>query len=108
VIPNLCNDLHDCSVATGDTWLSSHMKAYASYALSNDSLLIVTFDEDNGSHANHIYTVFVGDDVKPGSYSQTINHFSVLRTLKDSYCLPHDGAAASATPITNSSIYDGS
>jgi hypothetical protein len=108
VIPNLCNDMHDCSVATGDAWLKSHLSAYASYALSNDSLLIVTFDEDNGTHGNHIYTVFIGDDVKPGSYGQTINHFSVLRTLEDSYGLPHDGAAASATPITNSWIYDGS
>jgi hypothetical protein len=23
VVPNLCNDMHDCSVATGDTWLEN-------------------------------------------------------------------------------------
>jgi phosphatidylinositol-3-phosphatase len=106
VIPNLCNDMHDCSVATGDAWMSSHMSAYAQWAKNNDSLLIVTFDEDNGSHGNQIPTIFYGDDVKTGQYSTRINHYNLLRTLEDSYGLPHNGAAASATPITNTWIYD--
>ena len=100
VIPNLCNDMHNCSVATGDSWLSAHMKAYADWAVANDSLLIVTFDEDDGSHGNQIATIFVGAHVVPGNYSEHINHFSILRTLEDEYGLAHDGAAAGSAPIT--------
>src|SRR5438105_935267 len=27
ITPNMCNDMHDCSIATGDAWLSSHLPA---------------------------------------------------------------------------------
>jgi phosphatidylinositol-3-phosphatase len=101
VIPNLCNDMHNCSVATGDAWMSSHMNAYAQWAKANNSLLIATFDEDNGSHGNQIATIFYGAHVTTGKYSTHITHYSLLRTLEDAYGLPHDGAAASATPITD-------
>jgi acid phosphatase len=99
VVPDLCNDMHNCSVATGDTWLSSHLSAYASWAVSNNSLLIVTFDENNGAAGNIIPTVFVGAHVKPGTYSEHVNHYSLLRMLEDAYGMPYDGAAASATPM---------
>ena len=29
VIPNLCDDMHDCSVAAGDAWLRAHIGGYA-------------------------------------------------------------------------------
>src|SRR5216683_3318755 len=43
VIPNLCSDMHDCPVATGDAWLRTHIDRYAQWAMTHDSLLIVTF-----------------------------------------------------------------
>ena len=100
VIPDLCNDMHNCSVATGDAWLKAHLSAYATWATSNDSLLIVTFDENEGTAGNGIPMIFVGAHVTPGNYSETINHYSVLRMLEDEYGLPHNGGAATATPIT--------
>jgi phosphatidylinositol-3-phosphatase len=45
VVPNLCDDMHDCSVATGDTWLRDHVDAYVRWAADNDSLFVLTFDE---------------------------------------------------------------
>jgi phosphatidylinositol-3-phosphatase len=30
VTPNMCNDMHDCSIGTGKSWLQSHLDAYAS------------------------------------------------------------------------------
>jgi len=39
--------------------------------------------------------------VKTGTYGEHINHYNVLRTLEDFYGLPHAGASASATPITD-------
>jgi hypothetical protein len=101
VAPNLCNDMHDCSVGTGDSWLKSHMDSYAQWAKTHNSLLIVTFDEDNSASLNHIYTAFVGAHVKAGTYSEKITHYTVLRTLEASYGLSAIGGAASVSPITD-------
>ena len=101
VIPNLCNDMHDCSVATGDSWLRARLGGYVSWAMTHHSLLIVTWDEDDGSAGNQIPTIFVGQVVKPGRYSELINHYSVLATIEAAYGLPRDGDATSAKPITD-------
>ncbi len=56
VVPNLCSDMHDCSVSTGDTWLKNNLGAYATWAKTHNSLLVVTFDEDNRLSGNKIPT----------------------------------------------------
>jgi hypothetical protein len=62
--------------------------------------LIVTYDEDDFTSTNKIATVFYGANVAVGIYSQTINHYNVLRTIEEASRLTtHAGAAASATPI---------
>jgi hypothetical protein len=101
VSPNLCNDMHDCSIATGNTWLQNNMVPYANWALTHNSLLIVTFDEDSGSSVNQIMTFFVGQHVKVGQYSEQINHYNVLRTLETAYGLSAIGNAASAAAVTD-------
>ena len=69
--------------------------------MSNNSLLIVTFDEDQGTSSNHIATIFVGPMVKPGKYAEKINHYNVLRTIEDMFGLGRLGSSKSATPITD-------
>jgi hypothetical protein len=103
VIPNLCNDMHDCSVATGDSWLRTHLSAYARWAMTHDSLLIITWDEDDGSQSNQIPTIFAGQLVRPGVYGERITHYSVLATLEAAYGLPRigNGTARVQLPITN-------
>lgn len=101
VVPNLSNDMHDGTIATGDTWLKNHLGDYAQWATTHNSLLIITFDEDDDSGGNNIATLFYGQPVHPGTYTEHINHFTVLRTIEDMYGLRHAGAAASASPITN-------
>jgi acid phosphatase len=100
VTPDMCNDMHDCSVGTGDAWLRSHLDGYAQWAKAHNSLLVVTFDEDNLLALNRIHTTFVGAGVKPGSYSSKITHYTVLRTIESAYGLPALGGAASVSPIT--------
>jgi hypothetical protein len=97
----MCNDMHDCSVATGDSWLKSRLDGYVQWAKTHNSLLITTFDEDDFTGTNRIATIFNGQPVKPGTYGENVNHFRVLRTVEDMYGLPHAGAAATATPITD-------
>jgi hypothetical protein len=100
VIPDLCHDMHDCSVGTGDAWLRQHLEGYARWAMTHDSLLIVTWDEDDGLHSNHIATIFVGQQVRPGRYGRPIDHYNVLRTIEQAYGLPYRGEAARHYPIT--------
>lgn len=102
VIPNLCNDMHDCSVSTGDAWLSSHISSYINWAKTHNSLLILTWDEDDDlTQANRIITLFAGANIKPGAYTEWINHYSVLRTLENMFGLTALGNASAATPITD-------
>jgi acid phosphatase len=100
VVPNLCNDMHDCSVGTGDTWLKSKLGSYATWAKTHNSALIVTFDEDNSSYGNKIATIFYGAHVKTGAYSTQYNHYNTLRTIEDMYGTTHAGNAGSAAAIT--------
>jgi acid phosphatase len=99
VVPNVCNDMHDCGVATGDRWARDNLADYVTWAEQHNSLLAVTFDEDNGSSANRIATVLVGPMVNAGASDQRIDHYSLLRTLEDMYGLPPLGHAADAQPV---------
>jgi hypothetical protein len=99
VVPNQNNDMHDGSISTGDTWVKNNLDAYVQWTKTHNSLFILTFDENNGGGTNQIVTVFIGQMVKIGSYAETINHYTVLRTIEDMYGLAHAGAAGSATPI---------
>jgi phosphatidylinositol-3-phosphatase len=90
VIPNLDDDMHDGTIAEADTWLQKNLDAYAQWAKTNNSLLIVTWDEDDGSQGNHIATIFVGQQVRPGRYTQPVTHYSVLATIEAAYALPRD------------------
>jgi phosphatidylinositol-3-phosphatase len=101
VVPNLCHDMHDCGVATGDTWLRAHLAGYVSWAMTHDSLLILTWDENDGSQGNQIATILIGQMIRPGRYGEPITHYNVLRTIEDAYRLRHDGQAATARPITD-------
>ncbi|MDE2028327.1 MAG: acid phosphatase [Candidatus Omnitrophica bacterium] len=93
VIPNLDNDMHDGSVAQADEWLRKNLGAYAVWAKDHDSLLILTWDEDDNSPKNQIPTIIFGAHVKPGRYSRHIDHYDVLKTLADLYGVPAPGQA---------------
>ncbi len=101
VIPNLQDDMHDGTINQGDVWVQNNIDAYAQWAKAHNSVLILTWDEDDYSQSNQVPTIVVGQNVKPGTYSESINHYSVLRTVEDAYGLPYAGAAANATPITD-------
>lgn len=94
--------MHDCSVSTGDTWIKNNLGAYATWAQTHNSILAVTFDEDNKQSGNRIPTLFYGQHVTAGSSSATAyNHYNVLRTVEDLAGLSaHAGNAASASDIS--------
>ncbi|OCT14379.1 hypothetical protein A8709_26550 [Paenibacillus pectinilyticus] len=99
VIPNLDNDMHDGTILSADEWLKTQIGPYVNWAQSHNSLLILTWDEDDTSKDNHIPTIFVGSMVKPVRYDQHITHLNVLRTIEDLYHLPYLGATKDASAI---------
>ncbi len=101
VIPDQRHDMHDGSIAEGDAWLQQNIEAYAQWALTHNSLLIVTFDEDDGSEGNRVVTLFYGAMVKPGRYAQRIDHYNVLRSV-----LEMNGAAAPDLAVRAEPIRD--
>jgi len=101
VIPNLDDDMHDGTIAEADTWLNKNMSAYATWAKSNNSLLIVTWDEDDYTENNQIPTIIVGQDVTTGHYSETVNHYNILATIEKMYGLAAVGNSSTASPITD-------
>lgn len=110
VIPNLYHDMHTGTIQDGDTWLQQNLAGYVEWAKVNNSLLILTFDEDDDSMStyigltdpassddsmqNRIVTIFVGAHVKPGLYAEGkgITHVNILRTLEAMYGLGRSGA----------------
>ncbi len=102
VIPDLNNDMHDGTIQQGDTWLKQNMDAYAQWAKTHNSLLLVTWDENDtstGDASNQIATIFVGQHVQIATNNTSINHFNVLRTLEDMYGLAPANNAANASDI---------
>jgi len=101
VVPNLEHDMHDGSIETGDAWLRKSIGPYADWARANNSLLILTFDEDDERGDNRIPTIFVGGMIAPGRYDERIDHLRVLRTIETMYGLPPLGRSAEVRPITS-------
>jgi hypothetical protein len=99
VIPNLDNDMHDGTIAQADSWLSTNLASYANWAKANNSLLIVTWDEDDNGANNQIPTIFYGAHVQTGTYSEPVSHYNVLSTVEQMYGLNKTGLAANAPAV---------
>jgi|GEM_PF-756728 hypothetical protein len=101
VIPNQLHDMHDGSRRMGDDWLRDNLNAYAVWARTHNSLLIITWDEDDYNEVNQIPTVFHGANLRNGTMAAgTWTLHNLLRTLEDMYGLAtHAGAAAQVRSI---------
>ena len=102
VVPNYIHDMHSGSfpVKDGDTWLKNNLSTYAEWAKTHNSLLIVTWDEDEFQTANRIPTIFYGANVRNGFNGGAWTLHNILRTIEDMYALPHSGRSAFVSPIT--------
>jgi phosphatidylinositol-3-phosphatase len=106
ISPNLCHDMHDCSVATGDRFLARLVPPLLR-ALGRHGLLFLTWDEgssDDGccrlASGGHIATIVAGDGAKRGAVLRVAaDHYSTLQTIEDLLDLPRlRGAACPCTP----------
>jgi phospholipase C len=116
VTPNLISDMHDGTIAQGDTWLSTNLPAIlgSSEYTSGNTAIFITFDEGAGGKTGedcstnttdnscHVVTIVVSPSTPAGATSGTLfNHYSLLGTTEQLLGLPALGQAASATTLTS-------
>jgi phosphatidylinositol-3-phosphatase len=99
ITPNMCNDIHDCSLSTGDAWLQTWVaKILNSPAWQQSGVLFLTFDESRSADTTgccqyamggHILTLVISPLGKP-AYQSTVDydHYSLLRTIEEAWGLP--------------------
>jgi hypothetical protein len=110
ITPNLINDMHDGTVAQGDSWLRKHLPKILSSNeyKSGSTVVFITWDEGEGGHSNrcatnttdvgcHVATIVISPTTNPGTKSGTLfNHYSLLRTTEQLLGLPLLGLAQRA------------
>ena len=101
IAPNLCNDAHDCSLATADQWLQTNIDPLVkNAAFQRDGLLVITFDESSGDNVNgggHVATVIVSPKAKHGYEGVGVyEHQSLLRLTAQALGVTPPNAAATA------------
>ncbi len=91
IVPNLSNDMHDGTIAQGDSFLRSFVPMITGSAAFANSLLVITWDEgsSNLGGGGHVATILVSGAVVAGTRSAVHHdHFSWLRTVEDAWGLP--------------------
>ena len=97
VVPDLCHDMHDCSVATGDAWLKRFLPPLLKLP---GTAVFVVFDESDTADPG-VPALALGPLVRPRSYSTSpTSHYGLLRTIEEGFGLPLLGRSARATPVT--------
>jgi phosphatidylinositol-3-phosphatase len=102
VVPNLCNDMHDCSIATGDAWLKAYVVPLLRSRVLRGGVVFVVFDEGvtGRGGGGRIGALALGPTVRRGSrFTKPTNHYGLLRTIEDAWRLPRLGLSSKGTPI---------
>lgn len=100
VVPNLEHDMHNGTIRQGDDWLRQNLSGYAAWAQTHHSLLIVVWDEADGSRSNQVPAIIYGEGVRSGNDGGTFNHYGLLHTLEAIYGLPAIGHSSGAPEMT--------
>jgi len=85
IVPNVCNDMHSCPVATGDAWLRKFVPLILSSSQyrAQSMVLFITFDEDDSSASNHVPTLVIAPSTPKGERVGTrFTHYSLLKTTE--------------------------
>ncbi len=87
ITPNLCNDAHNCSLSTADTWLKNNIDPLIKSSLfQGGGLLIIVFDESANDNTNGggrvAWVAITGQHSKTGYQSSVVyQHQSTLRLM---------------------------
>ena len=96
------NDMHDGTVAQGDSWLQAFVPKVINSPgyQAGTTILLIVWDTDDRSSANRVPALIVAPQVIPGTTSSaTFNHHSLLRLTEEALGLPLLANAATATSM---------
>jgi len=96
-VPNLCHDMHDCSIATGNRWLRSHVPPL----LHHGAIVIITFDEGTSyaGGGGHIFTAMAGPGVPHRQNPHVYSHRGLLAGIERHFGLQRLNGARRARPL---------
>ncbi len=103
VAPNLCNDAHDCPLATADQWLQTNIDPLVNKAaFQRDGLLVIVFDEAGSGDATdgggHVACVIVSPAKRAYQGVGVYQHQSLLRLTGEALGLTTLPNAAATAP----------
>jgi acid phosphatase len=102
VVPNLCNDAHDCPAATADRWLRRVVGAVLAGPdfRSGRLLVLITADEDDHAQGNLVLTTAVSPQLHGVVVPARLDHYSLARLYSEVVGAPPLGRARSARSMT--------
>jgi hypothetical protein len=97
ITPNMCSDMHDCSIATGDNWLQARIPGI----LAQGATVVITFDEGSSGTGGggNIYAAVDGPGIAHRTDTATYNHYSLLAGIEARLGLTKLGAAKTAAVL---------
>ncbi|CAI9407708.1 alkaline phosphatase family protein [Nocardioides sp. T2.26MG-1] len=101
VIPDLCNDAHDCSLDRADSWLRARVRRAMSGPdwASGGLAIVITADEDDGAHGNKVLTVVAHPDLSHVVVRARLTHYSLSRSYAEVAGVRPLRHAADARPL---------
>jgi len=102
--PDLNNDAHDTNIAYASKWLNGFLEPKLKNSnFINNTVVLLTWDEDDHLEGNHIYNVLLGPSVNVGyKDTTTYTHYSLTRTIEDNWGLTSLGRNdTSASPFSS-------
>ena len=102
IVPNICHDMHSCSVAVGDAWLKRMVPLIlaSSQYQSSSLVLFITFDENDSLASNQVPTLVIAPSTQSGGRVNTrFSHYSLLRTTETLLHVGLLGGARTATSM---------
>lgn len=101
MIPDLCDDAHNCPLATADSWLETWLPVLQSGPdwKSGGLTIIVTFDEDDSSGGNQVAFTAVNPALHGMTVRGTFSHCSLSRWLADEAGVKPPGCADGAPDL---------
>jgi hypothetical protein len=104
IVPNICDDMHSCSVAVGDSWLRRMVPLILTSPQyqARSLVLFITFDENDSLASNQVPALVIAPSTPAGArVGIRFTHYSLLRTTET---LLHvdllGGANAAASMLT--------
>jgi hypothetical protein len=101
VVPDLCNDAHDCALGSADAWLRDHLEPIFDGPdwRAGRLAVVITADEDDHHQDNLVLTTVLHPDLHTTVVDDPLTHLSLSRSYAEVAGVPALREAASAPSL---------